>query len=165
MKKLFITTSTLLLALTATAQTNSEDVENAYPGYKLVFHDEFDKDGRPDPDIWRFETGFVRNHEAQYYQADNATVKDGNLVIEAHRESVKNDKYVAGSSDWKKKDEYSTYTSASMVSRGKTSGDAVSRLTGSLCRMERKLCGKRITNVTIVPTTLPVTSVIGNLLS
>lgn len=126
MKKLLITTSVLMLALTANAQTTNKDIEQAYPGYKLVFHDEFDKDGRPDPAIWRFETGFVRNHEAQYYQSDNATVKDGNLVIEARKESVKNDKYVAGSSDWKKKNEYSTYTSASMVSRGQTSGDAVS---------------------------------------
>ena len=37
-------------------------VEKAdYSDYELVWHDEFDKDGRPDPAKWNYEHGFVRN--------------------------------------------------------------------------------------------------------
>jgi hypothetical protein len=35
--------------------------------WKLVWSDEFDKPGLPDPSKWSYETGFVRNGEAQYY--------------------------------------------------------------------------------------------------
>jgi beta-glucanase (GH16 family) len=35
--------------------------------WKLVWADEFDKPGAPDPSKWGYETGFVRNNEAQYY--------------------------------------------------------------------------------------------------
>lgn len=94
-----------------------EDPATAHPGYRLVFHDEFNEGEVPDPEVWQFETGFCRNHEDQYYQKPNATVKDGNLVIEARMEKVKNKDYVRGSGDWKKKDKYSTYTSASMQTR------------------------------------------------
>src|SRR6476660_6364708 len=44
-------------------------------GYELVWADEFSKDGWPDPRNWTYERGFTRNHEAQWYQADNAIVK------------------------------------------------------------------------------------------
>lgn len=43
-----------------------------YKGYKLVWADEFSKDGKPDPKNWVFEKGFVRNKELQWYQPDNA---------------------------------------------------------------------------------------------
>ena len=34
------------------------------PGsYRLVWSDEFDTDGQPDPANWNFEEGFVRNQE------------------------------------------------------------------------------------------------------
>lgn len=88
------------------------------PGYKLVWHDEFDADGAPDPANWKFEQGFVRNNEDQWYQRDNASVKDGLLVIEARKERVKNPNYSAGSSDWKTSREYAEYTSSSMMTSG-----------------------------------------------
>lgn len=40
-------------------------------GWKLVWADEFDIVGRPNPKNWDFEKGFVRNNELQWYQADN----------------------------------------------------------------------------------------------
>jgi hypothetical protein len=46
-------------------------------GYKLVWSDEFDVDGRPNRANWTYETGFVRNEEAQWHQPDNATVQGG----------------------------------------------------------------------------------------
>lgn len=88
------------------------------PGYTLVWADEFTVDGAPDPKKWRFEHGFVRNHELQFYQPDNAVVKNGILTIEARREEVPNPQYEAGSKDWRKKPEKSTYTSACMTTQG-----------------------------------------------
>lgn len=90
-------------------------------GYKLVWNDEFDKDGDPDPTKWIFETGFVRNKELQWYQAKNASVKGGVLVIEGRRERVKNPDYVAGSKDWRKSREYAEYTSAALETKGRAS--------------------------------------------
>ena len=49
--------------------------------YQLVWSDEFDAGSVPNSADWNFEHGFARNHEAQWYQEDNATVSDGNLVI------------------------------------------------------------------------------------
>ena len=57
--------------------------------WKLVWSDEFSKDGRPDPSKWGYEEGFVRNNEAQYYTRDdwkNARVENGRLIIEARKE-------------------------------------------------------------------------------
>jgi beta-glucanase (GH16 family) len=86
-------------------------------GYSLVWHDEFDVDGAPNPANWKFEKGFARNEEAQWYQADNASVKDGLLVIEARQERVKNPNYT-GSGDWKTSREYAEYTSSSLLTSG-----------------------------------------------
>lgn len=87
------------------------------PGYELVWHDEFDVDGAPNPANWRFEGGFARNEEAQWYQPDNANVKDGLLVIEARKERVKNPNHT-GSGDWKTSREYAEYTSSSLMTSG-----------------------------------------------
>ncbi len=88
------------------------------PGYELVWADEFNVDGPPDPKNWTFERGFERNHELQFYQPDNAWVKDGVLVIEARREEVPNPRHEPGSNDWKRKPAKSTFTSASILTRG-----------------------------------------------
>jgi len=85
---------------------------------KLVWADEFDKEGRPDPKKWTYETGWVRNNEAQWYQPDNARCEKGLLVIEARRERKQNPRYKPDSKSWKENREYSEYTSASMTTRG-----------------------------------------------
>jgi beta-glucanase (GH16 family) len=86
-------------------------------GYKLVWHDEFEIDGPPNPADYNFEKGFARNEEAQWYQSDNATVKDGLLVIEARKETVQNPNYT-GSGDWKTTRKTAEYTSSSMTTSG-----------------------------------------------
>lgn len=48
-----------------------------------VWFDEFAVDGRPNPERWTFETGFVRNRELQEYRPENAYCSNGWLVIEA----------------------------------------------------------------------------------
>ncbi|HET8656439.1 MAG TPA: glycoside hydrolase family 16 protein [Longimicrobiaceae bacterium] len=87
-------------------------------GYELVWSDEFDHDGRPDPHNWTYERGFVRNHEAQWYQPENARVEDGRLIIEARRERLRNPRYDSTSTDWRRSREYADYTSASLTTRG-----------------------------------------------
>lgn len=70
----------MLLALATVAMQGS---------WKLVWRDEFNYDGPPDPAKWGYEKGFVRNKEAQYYTADrreNARVENGKLVIEARKD-------------------------------------------------------------------------------
>src|SRR5690554_1946720 len=68
-------------------------------GYSLVWHDEFNRDGTPDPAVWSFEEGFVRNHELQWYQQENALCRDGRLIITARREKKNNPLFGAGSND------------------------------------------------------------------
>src|SRR6266704_3038975 len=61
--------------------------------WKLVWSDEFDKPGLPDATKWNYETGFIRNNEAQYYtreRKENARVENGILVIEARKEHFPN---------------------------------------------------------------------------
>ncbi len=87
--------------------------------WELVWSDEFDKDGMPDTAVWNFERGFVRNEEDQWYQSDNAYVKDGMLVIEGRKERVKNPRYVKDSRSWQLNREYAEYTSASLNTAGK----------------------------------------------
>ncbi|MBC8143307.1 MAG: glycoside hydrolase family 16 protein [Armatimonadetes bacterium] len=74
--------------------------------WKLIWNDEFDYTGAPDPKKWGYELGLVRNHEAQTYtkRKENVRVENGNLVIEARREAF----------------EGAAYTSASVNTLGKT---------------------------------------------
>ena len=85
--------------------------------YSLVWSDEFNGSGAVDSSKWRFENGFVRNDELQWYQPDNAFQEGGNLVIEGRRETFANPDYVAGSNNWRTNREFINYTSASLISK------------------------------------------------
>lgn len=88
--------------------------------YTLVWSDEFDEDGKPNPAYWSFENGFVRNQELQWYQDDNAYCKDGMLIIEGRRENKPNPLYVKGSNtDWRRSRPFIEYTSSSLKTAGK----------------------------------------------
>lgn len=90
-------------------------------GYQLVWADEFNKDGRPDSTRWGYEHGLVRNEEYQWYQPDNATCKNGQLVIEARREEKVNPNYIADHKDWRKNRPTANYTSSCLLTAGKAS--------------------------------------------
>src|SRR5436309_15830170 len=87
--------------------------------WKLVWSDEFDKPGLPDPAKWEYETGFIRNNEQQYYtreRKENARVENGTLVIEARKEHFANPEFdPAGNSSGRRNRgrEFAEYTSAS----------------------------------------------------
>ena len=86
--------------------------------YKLVWADEFEKDGRPDSNNWTYERGFVRNAEWQWYQPDNARCERGLLIIEARRERLPNPNYEPGSNNWRRSRQFVEYTSACLKTSG-----------------------------------------------
>src|ERR1039458_8202945 len=71
------------------AETNSIPAIDSTNNWKLVWSDEFDTIGAPDPANWNYERGFVRNNEQQWYQPENAFCTNGLLVIEARSEDHK----------------------------------------------------------------------------
>mgnify|MGYP001252691072 FL=1 len=94
----------LTLVGTCGVQTQASD-------YSLVWADEFNKEGRPDPNNWVYENGFERNEELQWYQPDNALCKNGMLVIEARRERKLNPNYDPNSNSWRRNRQFIEYTS------------------------------------------------------
>lgn len=95
---------------------------HAKPGYELIWHDEFDKDGLPDPAKWVLEEGFQRNQELQFYMKDspeNTWVEDGVLSITARKvDRHPNPLLGEGRYDWARKREHVDYTSASLRTDG-----------------------------------------------
>jgi len=95
--------------------------------WKLVWSDEFDKPGLPDPAKWEYETGFIRNNEQQFYtreRTENARIENGMLVIETRKERFKNPAFDPEQKDTgrpRRGREYAEYTSASLTTRGKAS--------------------------------------------
>jgi beta-glucanase (GH16 family) len=87
-------------------------------GYRLVWHDEFNHNGRPNPANWTCENGFERNHELQWYQPDNAVCTNGMLVIEARREQKPNPNYSPDSMRWQTSRKDIECTSALLSTRG-----------------------------------------------
>lgn len=87
MKKIFILAA-MALAVSCGRRTpeNVLCVGEKEGEMQLVWSDEFDREGAPDPDKWCFEYGYRRNKEPQYYQEANAVCKDGFLTIEARME-------------------------------------------------------------------------------
>jgi beta-glucanase (GH16 family) len=100
-----------------TSKSESGKIEKE-SDYKLVWADEFNKDGPPDAANWRFEKGFVRNQEFQWYQEENARCEKGFLIIEGRKELKPNPNYKTGSGDWRTKRENIEYTSSSINTSG-----------------------------------------------
>jgi beta-glucanase (GH16 family) len=105
----YVLVTSVLLALMAWACGNRRSVTAPTPaagggqpapgGWALVFSDEFDADGAPDPSRWAYELGYIRNNEAQFYTSrpENARVEGGHLVIEARKESYQGYGYTSAS--------------------------------------------------------------------
>ncbi len=93
---------------------------NPPAGMKLVWSDEFNVDGRPDPANWTYETGYVRNHEAQWYRPESAEVRDGCLVItgEHHDQPLPNPRGAGGRFGFGGDNRPIEYTSACLITKG-----------------------------------------------
>lgn len=65
-------------------------MEYSKEGYRLVWSDEFDYQGAPDPERWNYDLGNHQwaNAELQAYtdRPDNVSVADGRLIISAKKE-------------------------------------------------------------------------------
>lgn len=88
--------------------------------WKLVWSDEFDRPGAPDPTKWTYEKGFIRNEERQFYTTDrreNARVEKGHLILEARHEAFPNPAFKEGATDWAKARKEAEYTSASLTTQ------------------------------------------------
>lgn len=84
--------------------------KQADSGRKLIWSDEFNGKGIPDPSKWNYDVGGngFGNNEAQFYtlrRPENARMENGNLVIEARKEKWENN----------------AYTSARLLTKGKFS--------------------------------------------
>lgn len=107
-----------LLTLTLTLTTTKAANPTPYKGWKLIWSDEFNQDGKPDPTNWTFEHGFTRNQEFQWYHEENAFCEKGCLIIEGRKEKIKNPRYDSTSRDWKRNREYAEYSASSLNSAG-----------------------------------------------
>lgn len=85
-------------------------------GYQLIWHDEFDVTGKPDPKKWSYETGFVRNQEEQIYTSRkrNVRIRKGKLEITALKENYRNKNYNPAGDNYRINTPSASYTSASI---------------------------------------------------
>lgn len=122
-------TSILLACPSLTTETQAQ-IRASFNAdqWELSWSDEFNYTGIPDPEIWDYEHGYLGfNEELQNYtdHAENARVKDGVLIIEAHLNDVSLERskeivnelegsnakvYILGSQE---------FTSARLITRGK----------------------------------------------
>ena len=91
-------------------------IQGSGSDYVLEWSDEFNGSGEVDSSKWASETGFIRNHELQWYQSENSFQSGGHLVLEGREETFANPNYVEGSTDWKTNREFVNYTSGSLTS-------------------------------------------------
>ena len=111
MKKVLISFLLFCLTLTSFAQPLRD------ASWQLVWHDEFNGTGTFDPQKWQPETGFVRNEEDQWYQAANAYLQGGLLILEGRLDSIPNTHYNPRRKDWRSTRPHAKYSSASLNTR------------------------------------------------
>lgn len=92
--KINIVKSTLGLVLVSLLSGCSNDEKQTVTTkFNLVFQDEFDVNGAPDPTKWTFDIGRGPlndgwgNNELQFYKAENTVVQNGYLIISAKAET------------------------------------------------------------------------------
>lgn len=100
----------LLLLLTGSCSRKTSDTPPA-ASMKLVWSDEFNYTGRPDTTKWAYDIGGHGwgNQELQYYtdRLENARAEGGKLIIEARKESFKENQYTScrlvtrGKAEWR----------------------------------------------------------------
>jgi beta-glucanase (GH16 family) len=101
--------SLVLIGIFAITNSCSDDAQKVVTLNNLVMQDEFDQPGQPNAALWNYNIGTGQNgwgnNELQFYtdRAKNVTVKDGNLVITAQKESFNG----------------ASYTSARLLTKGK----------------------------------------------
>jgi beta-glucanase (GH16 family) len=108
------------LWIRSTRPINFKSLQLGQQQYQLTWSDEFEGDSI-NRNHWRFEHGFVRNNELQWYQEENATTSAGILTIEARKENKLNPLYSIGTKDWRQRRDSIHITSSSISTSGKQS--------------------------------------------
>lgn len=115
-KEIIVSIISVAIALIFVQCKQAKKVISSNDNLQLVWSDEFDQDGLPNPSKWTYDVGTAcnqpagcgwGNNELQYYtenRLENAKVKDGKLIITAIKEPYKEDR---------------SYTSARLVSKNK----------------------------------------------
>src|SRR6478752_1023800 len=101
--RLFILQLLLFLA----CQKVQSQQTNGLGNYKLIWSDEFNST-TINTNTWNFETGGSGwgNHEQEYYQAANAGIEEGNLVITGKKETVGSNGYTSARMTTQSKKEF-----------------------------------------------------------
>ncbi len=103
-KNIFLTTFISLILMITSCSSSNEPEEKKdtteISGWDLVWSDEFNYSGYPDPKKWSYNVGGHGwgNNELQYYtefELNNARVENGKLIIEARKESYENNLYTS----------------------------------------------------------------------
>lgn len=91
--------------LSVSLRQSNAQVEENKENWQLVWSDEFDVAGLPDPNKWTYDLGNgcpdicgFGNNELQYYTKDdpgNVRIENGVLVIEAHNEQIGSNHYTS----------------------------------------------------------------------
>ncbi len=113
MKRILLTLAVVTVIVPGCCLAKGKAQPAAPAGWTLVWSDEFDYEGLPDPARWNFDTrgnaSGWGNREAQYYtESDtrNALVRDGKLHITARLDSMGGKRYTSarlttrGKGDW-----------------------------------------------------------------
>lgn len=110
-----IFTKVMLSGVMAMAVAQSCETIPHHDGYELVWNDEFDYEGIPDPEYWSYDEGYMRNNELQEYKSGTgyARVDNGVLVIEAHVDDHD------GVNKWTGEPYHFGYSSGEVVTRNK----------------------------------------------
>ena len=90
----------MFLVVACNSVSGEDEPETEQMGCEVVWRDEFEEDGLPDPSKWRYDVGGHGwgNQELQFYTAsrtENARVEDGRLVIEARKERWQGNDYTS----------------------------------------------------------------------
>ncbi|WP_089886821.1 glycoside hydrolase family 16 protein [Kriegella aquimaris] len=107
----------LCLFISCKSENDSEQKESI-DEYELVWEDEFEYSGKLDTTKWGHEYGFQRNKELQFYTDNikNVRVENGFLILEAHKEKIKNPLFKNVESEkWQENQEFANYSSASIT--------------------------------------------------
>lgn len=97
--------SVLVIVLLGLMMTNhscdTDETQQVVTFRNLVFADEFDVDGAPDPNVWAFDIGTGQNgwgnNELQFYtnRPENIIVQNGYLIITARKEQFQGSGYTS----------------------------------------------------------------------
>ncbi len=82
----------LLFAGCISAQNTDQEIVSSPSGHQwqLVWQDNFNGKGLPNPSVWSYEEGYVRNNETQYYtsnRTENVRQQNGMLIIEGRKDN------------------------------------------------------------------------------